>query len=134
MVFFIENLSENSIENPFKNQFLSISKTEVENDQPKCPICLVSTSIWSRTACGHCYCLRCVIRMWNSENDDLEEEDNPNPVICPMCRETVLRFSWTGPSTIPSELVEYNQRYHDYTPNETHSSKKFSSGKFSIFF
>ena len=30
--------------------------------------------------------------MWNSENDDLEEEDNPNPVICPMCRETVLRF------------------------------------------
>ena len=85
------------------------------------------------SACGHCYCLRCVIRMWNSENDELEEEDNPNPVICPMCRETVLKFSWTGPSTIPSELTEYNQRYEDYTPQDaTHSSKKFSSGmKFS---
>ena len=67
--------------------------------------------------------------MWNAENDDLEEEDQPNPVICPMCRETVLKFEWKGAAPTPAEIIQYNERYEEYHPHPTtRTTNKFSSG------
>ena len=73
--------------------------------------------------------------MWNAENDDLEEEDQPNPVICPMCRETVIKFEWKGSSPTPAEIIQYNERYEEYHPHPTtRASNKFSSGIKAFFF
>ena len=47
------------------------SQSEEENsDRPKCPICLVNSTLNVQTNCGHDFCLQCIFRMWTSENSD----------------------------------------------------------------
>merc|ERR1712179_448876 len=98
-------------------------------DAPKCPVCLVSTALNVVTQCNHAYCLRCVIRMWNSENDELEEEEHSNPIICPMCRNMVTKLTWLGKAS-NHEVDEYNQKFSEYEPSTTRpvsAQKGFSS-------
>merc|ERR1711935_612313 len=94
-----------------------------DQDAPKCPVCLISTALNVITQCNHAYCLRCVIRMWNSENDELEEEDHLNPIICPMCRNTVVKLTWIG-KLGNIEVDEYNQRYEEYRPESTQQATR----------
>ena len=47
------------------------SQSEEENsDRPKCPICLVTSTLNVQTNCGHDFCLQCIFKMWTSENSD----------------------------------------------------------------
>ena len=36
----------------------------------KCPICLVSPFTYVMTLCSHKFCLRCMLKMWESENSE----------------------------------------------------------------
>ena len=49
------------------------SGSEEANNQPKCPVCLVSPYTYVKTKCQHNFCLTCIIKMWESENSNIGE-------------------------------------------------------------
>jgi len=106
------------------------SQSEEENsDRPKCPICLVNSTLNVQTNCGHDFCLQCIFRMWTSENSDNDEDEVERPFICPMCRLTVTGLIWKGSANqmTPNELSEYNQLFRNYKPQARQTSQKYSS-------
>jgi len=85
--------------------------------QPKCPVCLVSPYTYVKTKCNHNFCLTCVIKMWESENSNIEDDEEWNPIYCPMCRELVTSLTWSPSDTIlPHEIHDYNRLYRNYRP------------------
>lgn len=95
----------------------------------KCPICLVSPFTYVMTLCRHKFCLRCMLKMWESENSESEsffllffpfsvqfsdERVEWIPFLCPICREVVTLLSWTSTAApIPQELRNYNSLYRN---------------------
>merc|ERR1712168_1758742 len=103
--------------------------SEGDSDCPKCPICLVNSTINVKTNCNHDFCLQCIFRMWTSENSDNDEDEVERPFICPMCRLTVTKLIWKGSANqmTPNELSEYNQLSRNYKPQARQTSQKYSS-------
>jgi len=51
-------------------EILDYASDENGNNE-KCPICLVSPFTYVTTLCNHQFCLRCIIKMWESENYEI---------------------------------------------------------------
>ena len=47
----------------------------------------------------------------------VEEDEEWNPIYCPMCRELVTVLTWSPSDTIlPHEIHDYNMLYRNYSP------------------
>merc|ERR1712233_27536 len=108
-----------------------------ENSTPKCPVCLVSPYTYVKTKCNHNFCLTCVIKMWESENSNIEDDEEWGPILCPMCRDLVTVLTWSPSDTIlPHEIHDYNRLYRNYrhsTRRSTSQSRSFMAVTFLVY-
>ncbi|CBY36476.1 unnamed protein product [Oikopleura dioica] len=94
-------------------EILDYASDENGNNE-KCPICLVSPFTYVTTLCNHQFCLRCIIKMWESENYEIDEDGEWVPLVCPICREVVTILTWTSTDApIPQEMRNYNSLYRN---------------------
>ena len=50
---------------------LDYASGDENGNKEKCPICLVSPFTHVTTLCNHQFCLRCILKMWESENSEI---------------------------------------------------------------
>jgi hypothetical protein len=72
-----------------KNRHLNLTKKlkNVKHIFEDCCVCYEPTM--SKTCCGHFVCRMCISNMTSTVVDDVDDDEEPDKVACPMCREDI---------------------------------------------
>uniref|UniRef100_A0A7N8X0D8 RING-type domain-containing protein n=1 Tax=Mastacembelus armatus TaxID=205130 RepID=A0A7N8X0D8_9TELE len=72
---------------------------QLDQESISCSICLDLLKDPVTVPCGHSYCMTCIKRFW-------DEEDEKNIYSCPQCRQTFISRPVLVKSTMLADLVE----------------------------
>ncbi len=79
--------------------FSEMAEVKFSHDQLRCPVCLDLLKDPVTIPCGHSYCMTCITKHWN-------QEDQRKDYNCPQCRQTFRPRPDLKKSTMLAEVVE----------------------------